>query len=325
MERVRIGLIGAGVMGRIHARCLSQHVESAHLIAVADMDGAKAAQFAEEFGAEAVYTDPSALLADGSIAAVVVCTPANTHAAIIEAAADAGRHILCEKPLDWDLSAADRALQAVERAGVILQMGFQRRFDPAFMRARDQISLGRAGPIDIVSVVSRDPPLPYTGPKPGGDLYFETTIHDLDMLRFLTGEEAESVVSFGTAWRLAEEGAGEDPDTALTLLRLQSGALAVIDNSRRSNVYDQRAEIFGPRGVVKVENEPGASDASDLPFFGRRYWQAYLAELNAFVECVRTGAGPAVTGADGRAALVLAIAAYDSFREGRPVSVNEIG
>lgn len=327
MRNVRIGLIGAGVMGRIHARGLSRDVNGSELIAVADLDREKAERCAEEFGATGVHGDDVSLLADRSIDAALICTPGNTHADLIEAAAEAGKHVFCEKPIDWDLSAADRALTAVERAGVKLQIGFNRRFDPAFLDAREAIKQGEIGRPHIVHLVSRDPARPYGGPKAPGDLYFDSTIHDLDMVRFLTGDEVESVYSLGRATAIDEGGQGEDPDTAVTVLRLAGGSTAVIDNSRRSTMYDQRAEVFGPNGIVCVTNQPideGLAD-DELPFFAHRYLDAYIAELDAFVESVRNDSEPLVIGNDGRAALVLAIAAFRSYVEGRPVLVSEVG
>jgi len=328
MDRERVGLIGAGVMGRIHARCLSRQIDGAYLVAVADLDQQKASRCAEEFGASGAHAGYSEMLANTAIDAVVICTPGNTHAKIIEAAAKAGKHIFCEKPIDWDLSAVDRALAAVKRAGVKLQVGFQRRFDGEFQRVREAVASGAVGRPHILHLISRDPASPYAGPKGEGDLYFDSTIHDLDMVRFLTGEEAESVMSFGAAMGLAEEGEGDDPDTAITLLRLMSGAIASIDNNRRSSDYDQRAEIFGPDGVVRVENQPvearpGAHD--DLPFFAQRYGDSYAAEFSSWVECVGADKQPEVTGSDGPAALVLALAALRSYREGGPVAIGEIG
>jgi len=314
-------------MGRIHARCLSRHADGCELVAVADLDREKAERCAEEFGADAVCDDHLALLDDESIDAVLVCTPGNTHGFVIEAAAQAGKHVFCEKPIDWDLTAGDRALDAVERAGVKLQIGFNRRFDAAFLAAREAVERGDLGPPHILHLISRDPARPYGDAKAPGDLYFDSTIHDLDMARFLTGEEVESVVSLGAAMGVREEGIGEDPDTAITLLRLKSGAIASIVNSRRSAVYDQRAEMFGPGGSVCVANRPLTDELAndELPFFAHRYFEAYVAELNAFVESLRNDSEPLVTGEDGRAALVLAIAAFRSYDEGRTVKVSEIG
>ena len=326
MDRVQIGLIGAGVMGHIHARSLARDVDRAALVAVADLDLRKASGCAEEFGVSGAYAGYGEMLADPSIDAVVICTPGNTHAEIIGAAANAGKHIICEKPIDWDLASVDRALAAVERAGVKLQVGFQRRFDVEFLRVREVVVSGKVGRPHILHLTSRDPASPYAGPKREGDLYFDSTIHDLDMARFLTSEEVESVVSFGAAMGLAEEGAGDDPDTAVTLLRLKSGAIASIDNSRRSSHYDQRAEVFGPGGVVCVENQPDPPPKTDddAPFFAQRYGDSYVAEMRAFVESVLSSGQPEVTGSDGRAALVLALAALRSYREGRAVAVSEI-
>ena len=152
----------------------------------------------------------------------MICIPGNTHAEVIEAAARAGKHIFCEKPIDWDLAAADRALHAVERAEVNLQIGFNRRFDRAFLDAREAVKRGDIGRSHIVHLISRDPARPYGGPKARGDLYFDSTIHELDMVRFLIGEEVESVVSYGMSSGAREAGIGEDPDTAITLLWLES-------------------------------------------------------------------------------------------------------
>ncbi len=208
-----------------------------------------------------------------------------------------------------------------------LQIGFNRRFDRAFLVVREAIERGDIGSPHIVHLISRDLARPYSGPKAPGDLYFDSTIHDLDMVRFLTGDEAESVVSYGSSMGAQEDGVGEDPDTAITLLNLKSGTIASIDNSRRSLVYDQRAEVFGPQGIVCVGNpkidELDADD--DLPFFAPRYRDSYGAELIAFVECVRDDSEPLVIGDDGRAALVLAIAAFRAYEEERPILVSEIG
>jgi len=213
----------------------------------------------------------------------------------------------------------------VERAGVKLQIGFNRRFDPAFLEAREAVKRGDIGRPHIVHLISRDPARPYAGPIARGDLYFDSTIHDMDMVRFLADDEVERVYSLGRATAVDEGGHGEDPDTTITLLRLKNGVLASIDNSRRSATYDQRAELFGSGGVVCVANQPTDDWSADdvLPFFAQRYFDAYVAELSAFVECVRNDSEPLVTGEDGRAALVLAMAAFRSYVEGRPVAVSE--
>ena len=255
-----------------------------------------------------MHGDDASLLADRSIDAVLICTPGNTHADLIEAAAQAGKHVFCEKPIDWDLLAADRALTAVERAGVKLQIGFNRRFDPAFLDAREAIKQGEIGRPHIVHLVSRDPARPYGGPKAPGDLYFDSTIHDLDMVRFLTGDEVESVYSLGRATAIDEGGQGEQ-------------------ERNQAPLPLHPPEVFGPNGIVCVTNQPideGLAD-DELPFFAHRYLDAYIAELDAFVESVRNNSEPLVIGNDGRAALVLAIAAFRSYVEGRPVLVSEVG
>jgi myo-inositol 2-dehydrogenase/D-chiro-inositol 1-dehydrogenase len=333
VRRLSIGLIGAGQMGRAHAENIAFRLPAARLTAVADVDRDRAVACAGRCGVAAVFQDYRELLAKPSLQAVVIATPPATHAEIVAAAAAAGKHIFCEKPLDCDLERVDRALAAVRTAGVKLQIGFHRRFDASFRRAREAVTSGEIGRPLTLRMTSRDPlPPPDRGPRPQGDLFLDTTIHDLDMARYITGAEAGSVFVQGGIFARQPF---DDPDTAVTVLHMSGGAVCTIDNSRLSLAgYDQRLEVFGERGTVTVENQRehetivrgpgGPTHAKPQPFFVERYAHAYAAEMAAFVECVLESREPPVTGEDGRAAVVLALAALQSYREGRVVRVSEI-
>jgi myo-inositol 2-dehydrogenase/D-chiro-inositol 1-dehydrogenase len=328
---IGIGLIGAGTVGRLHAGYLSK-VPGARLVAIADVDRTAAEATAREHGEIAVHENTVSLLADGAVAAVVIATPGETHGRIIEAAASAGKHVFCEKPLDLDLARIDRALEAVRKAGVTLQVGFNRRFDRDFQSVRDAIVDGKVGEPHIIHLISRDPLLP--GPPrdvgPLAGLLFDTTIHDFDMVRFLTGSEFDEVYVL-PGDHVHRAGV---IDTAVVSFRLGNGVIGTIDNSQAAYGYDQRVEVFGLNGAIAIENErrhlatvsdeTGVHAALPLPFYPERYESSYIAELAAFAECIRMGAEPLASGADGRAASAAALAAQCSIDECRPVRIAEI-
>jgi len=319
-------------MGSLHARNVARRVEGGTLVAVADVERAAVERAARNCEVDAVYDDYREMLAGADVDAVVICTPPDTHAGIIIAAAGAGKHIFCEKPLALEVETADRALAVVGEAGVKLQVGFNRRFDRNFRRLRDAVISGETGDPITVHIVSRDPVRSADEtPSFEPDMFLDTTIHDLDMARFLTGSEVESVRAIG----ITQEAGADTPNTALTLLRMTGGAVVTIENSWLSAYgYDQRAEVFGPRGTVSVENEfphaatfrggAGALSPSPLRFFTDRYADSYVVELSAFVECVLGSAEPEVSGEDGRVATILALAARLSWREGRAVLPKEL-
>jgi myo-inositol 2-dehydrogenase/D-chiro-inositol 1-dehydrogenase len=334
-EQLRLGLIGAGRIGRVHAANVAQRVPSARLVAVADVFGEAARALAGEYGLDA-YDDHRALLARSDVDAVVICSSTDTHAQMITEAAQAGKHIFCEKPIALDLARIDAALAAVERAGVALQVGFNRRFDTGFAAARQAVLDGKVGRPEMVRITSRDPAPPPIGYiKVSGGIFMDMTIHDFDMARFLVGEEVVEVSAAGAV--LVDPAIGEagDIDTAIVTLRYASGALGVIENSRRAVYgYDQRIEVFGSAGMVSAANEtPHRAELSDaqgvhgplpLYFFLERYAAAYGAEMQAFVKSIREGTPPRVSGLDGRAPVVIGHAAWKSYREGRPVRLSEI-
>ena len=336
-RRVRVALIGAGRIGRVHARNLVYQVPEAELVAVADVVEEAAQKLAAELQVPSVYADPEPVMEDPAIEAVLICSSTDTHAPLIEAAATAGKHIFCEKPIALDLARIDRALAAVEEAGVKLQVGFNRRFDPSFRRAREIVASGRIGRPHIVRITSRDPePPPLEYVKVSGGIFVDMTIHDFDMARFLIHDEVEEIYAAGGVLvdpRIGEVG---DLDTAILTLRYAGGALGTIDNSRRAVYgYDQRVEVFGSEGMVMVSNRApdtaiisdgeGVHAAKPLFFFIERYAEAYVAEMRAFIRSILEDTPPPVTGRDGRIPVVMAYAARKSAQENRPVRLDEVG
>jgi myo-inositol 2-dehydrogenase/D-chiro-inositol 1-dehydrogenase len=326
---MKLGLIGAGRIGRLHAETLAMRIPDARLVAVADVHQPSAEAVATRHGA--ALLEPDALLS--SVDAVVIASSTDTHAAYIEAAAEAGRHVFCEKPVDLSLDRIDRALHAVAEAGVKLQVGFNRRFDPNFAHVQQQVTRGAVGDVHLVRITSRDPgPPPLDYVRVSGGLFLDMTIHDFDMARFLAGE-VTSVQATGAVRVDQAIGEAGDIDTAVVVLEHANGAITTIDNSRKAVYgYDQRVEVFGSDGMVWAENNSahrtGRADAGGLhtprplDFFMDRYTESYVRELSAFVQCVRDGTEPPVTGADGRAPVVIGLAAKRSMAEGRRIEIS---
>ena len=335
-EQLTIGLIGAGRIGRVHAANLTR-LPAAALRSIADVNVAAARQCAEDLGIPQATGDYHAVLDNPEIAAVVICSSTDTHARIIEEAAAAGKHIFCEKPIALDLAAIDQALAAVDRAGVKLQIGFNRRFDANYRRVRQAIAGGEIGRLQLLHIISRDPaPPPIEYIRVSGGIFLDMTIHDFDMARFLTGSEAEEVYTMAGVTVDPAIGAAGDVDTAVIMMRFANGAIVTIDNCRRAVYgYDQRVEALGSAGAISTANNyPNAAVISDarsvrrdlpLNFFMDRYTESYGTELQAFVTAVLHDEPVPVSGQDGRAAAVLALAAGRSHREGRPVRLDEIG
>jgi len=253
---LNIAVIGCGRIGRIHAENLATRIPGARLAAVADIAGDCAKEVATQFHVAKATGDYHELLADSSIEAVAICSSTDTHSRIIQEAAAAGKHIFCEKPIDYDLARIHAALSAVEKAGVKLQIGFNRRFDPSFARVRELVTTGAIGQPHIIRITSRDPEPPsleYI--KVSGGIFLDMTIHDFDMVRFLSGSEAEEVYAIGDALIDPAIRQAGDVDTAIVTMRLQSGALATIDNSFKADYgYDQRIEVFGSKGSASAGN-----------------------------------------------------------------------
>jgi len=334
-REVRVGVIGAGRIGKLHAQNLAYRVPGAKLVAIADVFVEAAQGVAAELGL-AAYQDYRSILDDKGIDAVFICSSTDTHAQIIEEAAEAGKQIFCEKPIALDLAKIDHALATVERAGVKLQIGFNRRFDPNFKRVRDAVAAGEVGTPHVLRITSRDPgPPPLAYVKVSGGIFLDMTIHDFDMARYLMGSEVESVYAAGAVLVDPEIGKAGDIDTTLITLQFANGALGAIDNSRKAVYgYDQRVEVFGSEGMVActndlpnnavVSNATGVHGALPLFFFVERYTESYIAESKAFVDCIVNDAMPPVVGMDGRIPVVMGYAAKKSFEEKRPVRLSEI-
>ena len=335
-RRIKVGIIGAGRIGRVHAENLSLHLPAADVAAVSDTIREAAERCAADFNIPQAFEDYRRMLDDPRIQAVIICSSTDTHAMIIEEAAAAGKHIFCEKPIALDLEQVDTALAAVADAGIKLQVGFNRRFDPSFRRARDLIAAGTIGEPHLLRITSRDPePPPLEYVKSSGGIFLDMTIHDFDMARFLMQDEVEEIQAFGSVLIEKEIEKLGDLDTVISVLRFSTGALGTIDNSRASVYgYDQRVEVFGPRGMVTVGNRtPDSASVSDaegvkgplpLYFFIERYTEAYLEELRAFLDAVLDDKEPEVTGQDSRVPVVMAYAAKRSVVERRPIALKEI-
>lgn len=335
-ESLNIGLIGAGRIGQVHAATLTYRIPSARLLAVADVNLAAAQATAVRFGIPSATDDAQALLNHPEIDAVLICSVTATHAPYIEAAAAAGKHIFCEKPIALNLAQIDRALAAVQRAGVKLQVGFNRRFDANFGRVRQAIVSGEIGQPALLHIISRDPgPPPIEYIKGSGGMFMDMTIHDFDMARFLIGAEVEEIYVQAAVTVDPAIGEAGDVDTAVIMLKFANGVIGTIDNCRRASYgYDQRVEVLGSLGAVATANNypnsavisDGASVRRDLPlnFFMDRYTESFANEITAFVDAILHGQPTLVTGLDGRAPVVMGLAAWQSAREGRPVKLSEI-
>ena len=336
MAILNVGLIGTGRIGRLHAEHLAFRIPEARLVAVADVNLEAAQQCATVLNVPHVFQDHRPIMDNPDIDAVVICSSTPTHAPLIEEASAAGKHIFCEKPIDFDLARIDRALQAVDAAGVKLMIGFNRRFDPNFKRVHDLVVEGAIGTPHVLKITSRDPaPPPIAYVKVSGGIFLDMTIHDFDMARYLTGSEVEEVYVAGGVLVDPAIGDAGDVDTAIITLRFANGVVGVIDNSRKAVYgYDQRVEVFGSGGVASADNDyPNTvvvGDAQrvsrDLPlnFFMERYTESYIAEMKTFVACVLEDRTPPVTGIDGRIPVVIGLAATRSCRENRPVRLTEV-
>jgi len=334
--KVNIGVIGAGRIGKLHIEHLATRVPGANVMAIADVVLPAAQAAAAQFGVPKATADYYELLKDPAIEAVVICSATDTHARIIQEAAAAGKHIFCEKPIDHDLKKIDQAIGAVERAGVKLQIGFNRRFDPSFRKVRELVAAGKVGQPHILRITSRDPaPPPIEYVKVSGGIFLDMTIHDFDMARYLMASEVVEVYAAGGVMVDPKIGEAGDIDTAIVTLYFANGAIGTIDNSRRAVYgYDQRVEVFGSAGMAATSNRtPDAHTLADaegvhascpLYFFVERYTEAYIAEMRAFVEAVQNDTPTPVNGQDGRAPVVIGLAALKSYREHRPVKTSEI-
>ncbi len=332
---LRIALIGAGRMGAAFARSLAYDIPEAEFVAVADAVESTAQRVAAQFRAQAAYGDYRALLERQDVQAVIIATPTNTHAEVIRAAAQAGKHIFAEKPLALTLEACDQALQAVEAAGVKLQLGFMRRYDPAYRAAKRKIEAGEIGQPVMFKSIGRDPKrtsLEFARRENSGGLIMDMGIHDFDLARWLMGSEVVRVHSEGCALAYPELAEVGDLDNAVINLKFANGAVGNVDVSRNAVYgYDIRTEVIGTRGSLMIGGlqrtpllvlDPGRVCHDTIPGFMERFREAYAAEIRDFIDCILHDRTPAVTGQDGRIATAIGLAATRSLDEGRPVAVE---
>ncbi|MDC6119057.1 Gfo/Idh/MocA family oxidoreductase [Serratia rubidaea] len=329
-KRVRIGLIGAGRMGSFHAQTLAQRIPGAMLTAVADPVPGAAEKLAATLGAPHAYTDPQALFDDEDIDAVVIASPARTHAELVVAAARSGKSVFCEKPMAVTLEEADQAIAAVQQAGVVLQVGFNRRFVSGFASAYQEIKAGHIGVPQLMRSVTRDPGLGDPAPIPHWTIFLETLIHDFDILLHLNpGAKPVEVYAMADALVRPDFKTRGLLDTAVVNIRFDNGAIATAEaNFQAVYGYDVRGEVFGSQGMLQAGNinlnNCVRYNAQGIAIDTARrdtdlLRDAYIDELSDFVRCVTTGETPQATGQDARNALEIALACIASVQQSKPI------
>jgi len=333
---MKLGLIGAGRIGKLHGEIITYNFPEVDIKTVADVYTDQAKEWVEKLKIANLTSDYKDILIDPEIEAVLICSSTDTHAQMIIEAADAGKHIFCEKPIDFNIERIRQALRATEAANVKLQIGFNRRFDHNFRKVREIVANGNIGDVHIVKITSRDPaPPPIEYVNVSGGIFLDMTIHDFDMARYLCASDVDTVFAQGAVLIDPEIGKIGDVDTAIITLTFKNGALGVIDNSRQAVYgYDQRVEVFGSKGYVDVKNDfpnsavlstaDGVTREKPHYFFLERYKTSYIEELKAFTEAITRDEETLVTGNDGLQPVLIGLAALRSLKENRPVAVEEI-
>lgn len=331
---MKIGVAGAGRIGKIHIENILQNFPNVEIVLVADPSDEGVAYIkSKNLPFSRDYTD---IIDKTEIKAVIICSPTDTHANFVELAAQSDKHVFCEKPLDLSLKQVEKTLAIVDKSGVKLMLGFNRRFDPNFLKIKSMVDSGQVGDPQILKITSRDPgPPPISYIHVSGGLFMDMAIHDFDMARYIMNKEVVEVYSKAAV--LVDPAIGEagDIDTALTTLTFEDGTMANIDNCRKAVYgYDQRLEVFGSAGMAKVDNNypdnhqffgaEGVQGSLPLNFFLERYTTSYLNEMDAFFKSVQNGTELPVTGKDALAAMKIALAALMSVKENRPVLIKEI-
>ena len=330
---LKVGLLGAGRIGQVHAEVVAAH-EGTKLAAISDVYAPAAEELAAKYHAQVRSSDE--IIADDAINAVLIATSTDTHSDLIEAATQAGKAVMCEKPVDLSLERARACLKAVSATGRPVMIGFNRRFDPSFAAIRDSLAAGQIGKAELLSVTSFDPaPPPVEYIKVSGGMFRDMMIHDFDMTNFIMGETPVSISASGACLVDPEIGRAGDIDTAVVTLSYADGKLAVIKNSRRAAYgYDQRLELLGADGLLQAQNMlentvvkstgQGVISAKPTYFFIERYMPAYKAEWAAFVAAVQEGDDMPVSLQDGVQALAMAEAAQRSFDSSKPVRLADV-
>ena len=334
---LKMGVIGFGRMGQLYARMLATQVSGVQLYGVAEVDGQARSQIADELGVSHVLTDSYELIALPGVDAVVIATPTSTHHDLVVAAAKAGKAIFCEKPLALTLEETRSMLEAVARAQVPLQVGFMRRFDAGYQRAKTLIAAGQIGYPVTFKAVSRDPfcpPRDYMDPVKSGGLILDMAIHDFDLARWLVGSEVERVTAEGALLVCKDLEPLGDIDNALINLRFVDGALGNIEVSRNAFYgYDIRTEVLGSEGAMMIgvhQHTPvllltrAGAQYDVMPYLLERFGSAYRAQLQHFADCLRNGQPPSVGGAEALAACEIGVAATRAYQTGLPVTLGEL-
>ena len=334
MKQTGFGLIGAGAIGRVHVDNIRHNIMGAKLVAVADIDQEAAKRAAA--GEAAVYSDYRDMIRDKNVDAVVVCTPPFLKLDITKLAAEAGKGVFCEKPIATTLKEADEMVGIVEKSGLRFQVGYQRRFDPSYLRAKAAVDSGELGELLLMKEHNRDPPGPIGGwsliPSKSGGIFLDTTSHDFDAVRWLSGSEVERVYAEGAALVYDDLRKNGDFDTTTVVMKLKNGALAYVDSCYNTAYgFDARLEILGKKAAISVDMGEKSfahvldSRGTSNEFFdgyAARWAIAYRDELNDFAQCVATGREVKVGIREGKAALKIGLAARASVEQLRPVPVN---
>jgi len=336
MKKLKLGVIGTGRIGKVHIATLVQNVPQASVVAIADLNLNSANEVAKVFGITSVYSNYMDVINHKEVEAVVICSPTDTHARYIKDVAKAGKHIFCEKPVDLSIEVIKGAIDAVKTAGVKMMVGFNRRFDPSFLKIKQLVIDGKVGEPHILKITSRDPvPPPPEYSAVSGGMFMDMTIHDFDMARYIAGSEVTEVYTKAAVLVDPEIGKAGDVDTAIITLTFANGAMGVIDNSRKAVYgYDQRVEVFGSKGMACADNNypenhkyfssDGVHGSLPLNFFMERYLEAYANEMKIFCDAVINDLPLPVSGNDGLMSVAIALAAKKSYKENRPVKLSEI-
>lgn len=335
---IKVGIIGAGRIGKVHITSISTRVKDAVIKTVADpFLSDETAAWAKSMGVEHTTKDYKEIINDPEIQAVLICSSTDTHAPISVEAIKAGKHVFCEKPISHDVKAIQQVIDALKGTGLKYMVGFNRRFDHNFEAVQKAVAAGKIGKPEIIKITSRDPEPPSVEyVKVSGGMFLDMTIHDFDMVRYLSGAEVEEV--YVQAANLVDPAIGEagDVDTAVITMKMSNGAIAVIDNSRRAAYgYDQRAEVFGSDGMVAVTNDSestavisnkdGVTGEKPLFFFLQRYMDAYGKEVTEFIKAIVNNTDTPLGVEDGLKPVLIGLAAGKSLKEGRPVKISEVG
>jgi myo-inositol 2-dehydrogenase/D-chiro-inositol 1-dehydrogenase len=335
VNKISIGILGLGRIGKIHLQNIVTKIDNAEVVTAIN-PSLEGQSFAEKFNIPNVSSDPGIVFNNPDIDAVMICSPSPTHADYITRAAESGKSIFCEKPLDLSLTKIQEIITVTEKYDVPLMIAFNQRFDPDFSKVKGMVDEGKIGDLRTIKITSRDPaPPPINYIKSSGGMFLDMTIHDFDMARHIAGSEVKEVFAQGRNLVDPAIGQAGDIDSGIVLLSFENGASAVIENSRQASYgYDQRLEVFGSKGMVQADNnlkdthrfwdENGSHQSRSLDFFIDRYQESYLNETNVFIQSLFEGKTPPVTGEDGLQATIIALAANKSMAENRPIKISEI-